>query len=384
MGVLVDNKIDIRKGKAHHIVLEGSAYEVGRMQGEFIKARPEYLKFMTSFDKEDRDELKRKADEVIKFFDRYCPNINDEIKGFADSVGVPVNEIAYYIWTYSSTSNCSQMAVFPSGTEDNHLLVGRSYEWSYDSDSDIILITTRVNGQAAHIGFSLVFFGRTDGINEHGLCVTMTNGVPGALPKENGFRFWAVIRTILDRCKNVEEAVELVNNMPISFNWILLLADRSGQAAIIELTPSRKAVKRIDQNSKESYLFSTNHYNLPEMLQYDTNRMRQSVMRYRAIEENIEANIPKINKGTIRKVLAKHMPEGVSCHYYKDGLGTLWSMIFDVTKVNVDICFGSPVTNSWSRFDLRSPAGITEYDIKIPYESSKLKIWERLSPGTEI
>lgn len=364
----------------HHVVLEGSAYEVGRAQGEVCRENPGFLKFMTSPLADNPPMSKQRADETMEFFDRHCPGINEEIRGFADAVGVTPEQIVYYAFSHQSQGHCSQFAVLPEQTTDGRMVVGRSYEW--DFNDDLRLVTTRVAGRAAHIGFSLLFFGRIDGLNEHGLVVTMSAGAPMVKVEEGGLRFWAVIRTLLDRCHNVDEALELLAGIPISFNLNLLLADKTGQAALVEIACSKRAVKRIHPGCGEPVLIATNHYNHPDMLPYDLGRMWQSVARYKALESALCTSTP-VGKEDIRRVLSSSVPEGVCCHYYEDGLGTLWSVIYDVAAGEAEIALGSPQRNPWRKFGLHDPVGVTPHPAIFPLEqpADPAAFYRRLSPG---
>jgi predicted choloylglycine hydrolase len=367
-----------------HVVLQGTSYDVGRMQGELVKKYPDFISFYTSPNPNFRPLDQSELNDAYHFNAEFCPGINEEIRGFADSLNVPVEQVMYYSATYpAGMGNCSHMVVLPAITGDRHLYVGRSYEWNWDDE--LRLCTTKVAGKAAHIGFSLFLFGRFDGINEHGLCVTMSAGVPGSFPNEKGCRFWAVIRSLLDHCRTVDEAIYRVQKMPIAFNLNLLIADRSGEAALMEIACSHKSLQRIGPESWKKYLCSTNHYTFDDMIQFDNNRMWQSVARYHAIESQIKTDVPVIGKETLRRILSATVPDGVCCHYYTEGLGTLWSMIFDVTDLNVEICFGSPVYNPWHTFGIETPFDSAEYHAKLPNEEvENPRFWTRLFPGADI
>jgi predicted choloylglycine hydrolase len=367
-----------------HVVLEGSAYEVGRAQGDMIKLTPGYAGFLTSRPQGKEHITPQQIHSALQLFDRYCPGLNEEIQGFADSLGVPVEQVAYYAITYNSKGSCGHMAVLPEATDSGHLYVGRSYEWSLEDE--MRLCTTRVKGHAAHIGFSIFQFGRFDGINEHGLCATMSAGVPMSMPQEEGCLFWAVIRTILDRCKNIEEGLEVVRCIPMNFNWNLILADKSGNAALVEIACNKHEVYRIRAYSDKKFVLATNHYTQPGMIPFDAGRMWQSVARYKAMESRLNAAVPAVSKETIRGILTDKVPEGICCHYYADGLGTLWSMIFDVTAGQVDVCFGSPQANRWHSFGLKDPAGAAEYKAVFPMEqvADPAAFYRRLEPGAGI
>ncbi len=364
----------------HHVVLEGSAYEVGRAQGQACLENPGFLQFMTSPLADTPPASKARADETMAFFDRHCPGVNEEISGFADAVGVAPEQIVYYAFSHQRQGNCSQFAVLPARTTDGRIYIGRSYEW--DFNDDLRLVTTRVPGRAAHIGFSLLFFGRIDGFNEHGLVVTMSAGAPGVKVDEDGLRFWAVIRTLLDRCHDVDDALDLLAGIPISFNLNLLLADKGGQAALVEIFCSKRAIKRIDPGCGEPVLIATNHYNHPDMLPYDQGRMWQSVARYQALERALRATAP-VGREEIRRVLSSPLPDGVCCHYYENTLGTLWSVIYDVAAGEAEIAFGSPQCNPWRSFGLHDPVGVRPYPALFPLEkpADPAAFFRRLPPG---
>ena len=58
--------------------------------------------------------------------------------------------------------------------------------------------------------------------------------------------------------------------------------------------------------------------------------------------------------------------DGLCNHYYNDGFGTLWSMVFDINGESVDVCFSAPTHNSYRTFGLKDPVGITAYPTIVP------------------
>ena len=378
----MDDLPTIRNVTYTHSVLEGTAYEVGKLQGEHIQRNPEIARFFSSPFPGRGPLTQQQIDTALKFFQKHCPGLEEEIHGFADALGVPPEQVVYYTFTYQGDGQCSHFAILPSLSADGHLRVGRSYEFNHNQ-ADMRLVTTRIQGQAAHIGFSEVLFGRDDGINQHGLCATMSGGAPMAPTEPGGCMFWAVVRTVLDRCATVDEAIEVVQSIPISFNFNLILADRTGQAAVVEIACSHRAVKRIQAGTPEQKVIATNHYNQPEMKPYDLGRMWNSLLRYRAIQGRLEAMKDQVTAEGIRLILSTLIPQGVCCHHYTEYLGTLWSAVIDVTAGTLEVCFGAPTHNPWHTFDLHSPPGVTEYAVQLPDEHADPAYWRKLAPGAE-
>ncbi|MEM1486266.1 C45 family peptidase [Oscillospiraceae bacterium PP1C4] len=357
--------------QVHHILLEGSNYEVGRNLGNICKkipGLPDVLRTKEAFITK-QDETK-----MYQLFDEFCPGINEEIIGLADELGIPAIQVLYYAMTYLRPG-CSQLAVLPSKTKNGHTLIARTYDFS-DRVDDMTLATTKIKNKYAHIGSSIMQFGRGDGMNEHGLTVSQTSaGLPvgnfefAAKPAIVGLQFWAVIRSVLENCKDVDEAIQWTRNMPIAYNINMLVADKNGCAALIETFNGMKAVKRIDAQSDEQFICSTNHVHLPELKVYAPKSMNNSVKRYNLIRD-ILGSMEQITPDNLKNLISTKYPEGLCCHFYDEFFGNLRSMIFDVTMGTMDICFGSPANNKWYRLKVNDEIQQTEYPVIIAREKA--------------
>lgn len=387
-----------------HVVLEGTPYEVGRQQGEMLQQDPERARYLTPPLPFLEGYSRREAQRALEYIEAYCPGIREEIQGAADAFAVPVEEIAFLggkskqdgsspipvdrpITRQARTggSHCSHCAVLPSASKDGHLYAGQNEDCG-PADLDLRLCTTRVHGKPAHIGFSDMIFGRVQGMNEHGFCVTTSWGAPGVWLEGEGLPYFVVVRALLDRCKSVKDALEVLASIPVAWCTNFIVADRDGEAALIEVAYAQRGEKRIGPGSQEQLLYATNHYTLPAMLSRDVRRMRQSVTRYKALASRLSSVVPHIDKETLRNILSEPVPQGVCMHHYSSGLGTLWSMIFDVTEATVEICFGAPSSakNPWRLFGLQDSVGVTAYIAHLPDEPAGPRIWERLPPGADI
>ncbi len=242
------------------------------------------------------------------------------------------------------------------------------------------LCTTRVEGKPAHIGFSDMVFGRTGGINEYGFCVTTSWGAPMMWPPCHGLPFFAVVRSLLDRCHNVDEAIDTFASIPVAWCTTFILSDSGGNAALIEVAGEDRGMKRTGNRSSAQYLHATNHYTLPGLEAYTSKIRRESVARRDTVGSRIEAAIPKVSKKTIQDLVSDPVPNGVCLHHYSIGLGTLWSLVYDVTEKTVDVCFGAPSSekNQWHGFGLDDPIGITEYNAHVPNEPAKPGFWDTI------
>lgn len=65
------------------------------------------------------------------------------------------------------------------------------------------------------------------------------------------------------------------------------------------------------------------------------------------------------------------MSKGVCCNHYEDGMGTMWSMVFDATDVKAYICFGSPKTAEFMEVKLGRDKGCHEYEAVLVSEKAQ-------------
>lgn len=350
--------------------LKGTNYEIGQQLGAHCKKHP-MLKHMhtNSFPPLSTEKLQQARD----MFNRWCPGLNEEIDGMADALHVKSDIVTFYALTYL-TPGCSQFVLLPKKTQNKHTLLVRNYEFSHQAE-DFTLMRTSVTGKYTHMGSSVLHFGRDEGMNEHGLGVSMSsNGFPvGALPfmgkpALNGLQFWAVIRSLLENCKNVKEALALLKDMPIAYNLNLLLTDKNNNAALFETFNGVKEVKEIDNTSNESFLLATNHPVLPNMQKLESKGMEHSVLRYNATKKWLEDH-PTLDEEKIKTQLMKKFPEGLCCHYFNDFFGTTKSIIMDITQGTFTLCWGGLESNKWVRYDINKPLENSTAPIKIDFDT---------------
>lgn len=331
----------------------GTNYEVGIKIGEWVKKNPPLMaKIMLPKDIYPENKYR----EIKNILATFCPGINEEIKGFASALEIEPKQVLFYAATYLERG-CSLMGLLPSKTIDGHLLMGRNYDFN-DEMEEMCFAYTAIKGKYSYIGSTLNLFGRSDGMNEHGLAVCKaSNGLPvgnfegGQKAGITGFSFWIAVRSILENCKNINEAIHWVLKAPIGYNLNLMLADRSGKIAIMQMIDGHKSYKIIQENSTENYLSCTNHTTLEEIKPYEKIVIESSIIRNNAIK-NIFNKKQLISKKDMKKLLSTCYPDGLCCHYYKEFFGTLRSMIFDVTDKKIEISFGAPDQNAWLTFRL--------------------------------
>jgi len=364
------SKFSLERRTYRHIILEGTAYAAGQMLGRLHKQDPRFSLFCSAADFSPAQFGFTDLRSLQTALERLCPGLNEEIAGFCDACEVPPEKAFHYLASSAAVAGCSHMVIHPSITQDGHVYVGRSYELN-PADEDLCLVTSHIQGKARHIGFSTLFIGRLDGINEYGVIITMSAGItPTEREKRRGFDFWVYTRAVLDRCRSVSEALDLLKETALNCYTIFLIADPSGEAALVEIAGSRRAIRRLSHT--EPYLIANNHYSLPEMQADNLGRdLSFSTSRREAVQKWLDVNQPMLTPKVLKAILSIEYPNGCFCPYYNKGFGTLWSMVFDAGVTNVQLTFGAPTHNPWRTFGLDGEVGVTDYQAVLPSKIEK-------------
>jgi predicted choloylglycine hydrolase len=361
----------------HFLVQKGPAYQIGRRQAAVIKSIPGFRDWFCG----NSEEWKERYSEVAwQTFKKYCPGLIEELQGWADELEVAPHALVYSQHSYM-VPHCSHFFLTPSMNTTGHLLLARSYEFDIETH-DFCLSYTAAEGKYSHLGNTVLFLGRLDGMNEHHLAVTMSAGGiprnmvnPLAPPIQEGLQFWAVIRCILENCRTVEEAIAWVKQVPLGGNPILMLADANGNATRVECFGMRVSVQRL--NGDREIFYATNHFQHSDMAAYQSPVMSNSSAREMSIKKFLNEKQARISPDQIKTFLSTPYPDGLDCHFYSEGFGTLYSMILDTTEGSMDICFGSPDCNPWNRFNLQDSAAYLpkEFSIRLPQEKTPQGFW---------
>lgn len=356
----------------------GTSYQAGEIIGQWILSRPDLLKKSIM---PPKSYPQAKLHEIEGLLDRYCKGVNEEIQGFADTLKITREQAVFYAATYLERG-CSLMAALPSKTENGHTLLARNYDFNGEME-EMCFAYTAIEGKYRHIGSTLSLFGRCDGMNEFGLAVGIAcNGIPvgnfegGQQAGTTGFSFWVVVRSILEQCKTIDEAIAWTVEAPIGFNINLMLADSQNKIAMLQCMDGHKAFRILEQDSVPNHLSVTNHIVLPEIKKYEKMILNNSVIRYQNIED-LFASDGKISVDEVKGLLSTSYPNGLCCHYYPEFFGTLRSMIFDTNEKKIEMTFGSPQENDWQQFTIQ-PLPECELATNLPYESADKEFFKIL------
>ena len=362
----------MRTNTGQFTFLKGSSYEIGKQQArEFQKNPIAKSLFFTENIISDKAYFEMKAQIA-----QYCPGLNEELEGFAEGFGYEPNQLNYYQNAWLIPGGCSLGAILPGKMADGKTYVVRNYDLSPDI-SDMRLCTTNVEGKYTHTGFSVSTFGRSEGLNEKGLCIAYAScGMPIGKypgmrsPAVHGLQFMVIVRALLENCKNVEEAIYMVNNMPVGTNMNLLIADAHGDAALVGTYDGVKEVKRAELD----YLIATNHGLFSKIQEMEPGKLEHSQLRYDILEKKCKEG-GKRSIDEIQELLLTEFPKGLSVHNYKEGFGTVHSVLFNLTDLQLAFSFGSPLQNKVNKIGVGDNLEKTQIPVEFCHKNYGTEFW---------
>ncbi|MDM5155537.1 C45 family autoproteolytic acyltransferase/hydrolase [Bacillus sp. DX1.1] len=315
----------------YHPRLRGTHYEMGKHYASILYKNgfrfPEVSQEKLAFGKQSNALLKD-----------FYPELIEEIQGFAEGCHVTYEQVSSFLLSIGVFESQAQCSIFAS-YNGSEVIMGRNYDLIFDlkqfTESSLICPVDKY----CYVGHSDVFLGKVDGINEQGLAVAIT--LVQSECKEAGLNFYVAVRKILENASTIEEAIHILREFPSSICNNYLLADHSGNMAVVEKAPQNMVVRRPKEN--EHFIVCANHFVSEEMIalqQNMNNDWSKSQNRYTYMEEQLRRN-PYLNQEIAQRILS-NSKEYVCLNLKKYNFGTLYSVIYELNDLRINRAEGQP------------------------------------------
>jgi predicted choloylglycine hydrolase len=249
------------------IQFRGSHFDFGYMQGERIKDS------ITVKNRENQWKVRKPrfsidVEETKKVITRFAPGIWDELLGLQEALGWQIEKVLKEFGGYRidyGRSGCSIL------TSEDYLI--RNYDYHPKTYEGRYVFYQPTDAGYAMIGPSQRVTGRMDGMNEMGLAVGynfMHRKNPG-----DGFICCMIGRLILESAANVNEAVDLLKEIPHRHSFSYVVNDKSGETFITETSPRGVEVRQSNA--------CTNHFEI--MKEENRNHLIDSKRRLSVMEK---------------------------------------------------------------------------------------------------
>ncbi len=306
--------------KVHSDIIQfrGSHYDFGYHQGKLL--RDSLLLPNRQIQRGDNTrQLIVDEQQATEMLERFAPRIWEEIEGLADALKWPfdaaLREFGGYYIEYTR-SGCSILS-------RNDFLV-RNYDSSPQGYEGRFALYKPTDGGYASIGPTMQITGRTDGLNEKGLA--MGYNFINRRNSADGFLCNMIGRLILEHCANVEEAIDLLKELPHRRSFSYVLLDKSGRSVVAETSPRDVIVREAS--------VSTNHFEiLSEENRYqidDSKRREEALVAHAATPGDAYAAFRLLNDSD----------QGVFSTKYSTASGTLHTASYFPDSLEVGFALG--------------------------------------------
>jgi isopenicillin-N N-acyltransferase like protein len=322
------------------VELGGSGAEMGREHGAELSGTIHLLhdKYLLVFIKNQTQRFMAMSAADI-FETELAPEHRDEVAGLAIGSGIDEREtmLGQCFLDLTAMTACSTITLPASAAPDHVARFGRNLDFWSLGVADKYTTLFIVHPDGGRYAFAAVswpgMIGVLSGMNEHGLAlanmeVTRYPRVPQAMP------YTLLYRSVLERCRTVDEAVAMLKKTPIQSANNLMLMDASGNRAVVELTPESVHVRRA---GNEAALISTNHQRDQEA------DMPGRCWRYDYLHAAAKAEFGEVDEKGVEAMLG-----------HVGGHSTLQSMVFEPANRVIYLAAGSAAAGRpFNRLDLK-------------------------------
>ncbi|MBC8107816.1 MAG: hypothetical protein H7Z14_14605 [Anaerolineae bacterium] len=276
------------------------------------------------------------------FATKIPPAYMQEISALAESSGLEQRTVllAQCFLDLTNSIACATIALPASASPDGVARMGRNLDFPSmniaDKLSVVFVYHPGPEYQGAYefvaIGWPGII-GVLSGMNEHGL--TLANMEVNRAPRfPSAMPYPLLYRTILEKCRTVDEAIALLESTPRQSANNLTLMDAAGNRAVAEIKPESIAVRRGVEGEP---LLSTNHQR-----DQDTDSTGRC-WRYDSLRAASTESFGNIDVQKIESMLAAAQQKNF----------TIQSMVFEPSRRVMYLAFGNNAASTkFYRFDL--------------------------------
>ncbi len=306
-----------------HQTETGSHYAIGRRHGAALRAQGIQLLKQVPFPlTRERLEFARAC---FPLYEQWFPGALEELRGLAEGQDCDREMLAAALlpmYCLLPQSRCSCFAVRRNG----RVFFGRNSDFlTALKDWNTNWLYAFTDGGFSFLGNTTAFVEMEDGVNVQGLAVGLTSVFPTS--PQPGLQAGMLLRLVLETCATVDQALDLLCRVPAASSHTLVLADRTGDIALVESCGHRMAYQRPE--TAEGYVCAVNMFHLlPDELPQSPWDNWDSARRYETMTRALQAGVDSV-ESAMELLSGKR---GFLCQYdSSSGADTVWAVACDLT-----------------------------------------------------
>lgn len=249
---------------------------------------------------------------------KYMPKIWDTYVHLCSLLNTDDNELAEQFLTGycppAYVSACAQAVI-----KADKIQLVRNYDYHPDLFEGTLLLS-KWNNQKV-IATTDCLIGIIDGMNDAGLCVSLTFG--GRKEVGIGFGIPFILRYVLEFCTTTNEAVKVLKSIPSHMSYNVTVVDKTGKIKTVMLAPDKAPIVTNDA-------YATNHQ---EKIDWHENaQFNQTLKRSNFIKNYLQTK--NVSAAELAKAFL-HPP--LYNTQFKEGFGTLYTAVYQPENLIVQI-----------------------------------------------
>lgn len=251
------------------VELRGTPYEMGYQHGVKLKEEIQYFShkierlIIYNFILKTAKELEK---EILKTYPEF-KNLVEEMKGISDGAEVPYENILFFnlideiVLNYYWKIPVSSCSAFVFRNKDGNLIIGRNLDYGvFVKELPLCPVIFKYYPKKGNPFISISFPGIVGAYTGISKSLYISINVSQSHKTNMGVPECLLTRKIIQYSNSINEALE---NALYPYQGLNLLIADDKRAVVLEISPRKKAIRELN---KERFLVITNHYQHPEMI----------------------------------------------------------------------------------------------------------------------
>ena len=346
------------------VEVSGKPFDMGRQAGKkcaqrtraYRKTIAEGIRYYTGV---SWDKAVERARMYLPYAEDFYPDFVEEIRGHSEGSGIPFDETftlcCHELLSSQGLKGCTDIVVTSEVTAEGNVIAGHNEDWDPSCLQIVVLLKAKPAGKPSFLCTSYAGLLPSTGFNDRGISLTGNAlspndtrvGIPKIFP----------VRKVFE-AKRIGEAVAwaMPNERASSYNNIC--SDRNGEVYSLEGSATECAWIY----ARDGYLVHTNHYTAEKMERFeeDPGAMTSSRIRYNRARKLIETQLGEVTVESMKDVFKDHVnrPDSICRHgnpkdHPLDRSETIFSTIYDLTKLELHVCKGTPCKGKYVTLKLK-------------------------------
>lgn len=288
----------------------------------------------------------------------FYPDFIEEMRGYSEGAKMPFEDVftlcCHELLSPAGFKGCTDVAVNGDVTLEGDVLIGHNEDWSGSQLGMVVLLHAKPSKKPEFVSTSYGGLLPSSGMNSAGISLTgnalspndVRVGIPKVFP----------VRKVLE-CRRIGEALEVAMPEARASSYNNICSDSNGEIYSLEGSGTDFAVIY----ARDGYLVHTNHYTADKMRRFeqDPTGISCSTFRYHRASRLIQEQLGKVTVDSIASIFRDHVnrPGSICRHadpklHPLDVSETIFSVVFDLTRLRAHVCSGKPCTGGYEPFQL--------------------------------